>query len=71
MQYDYYINLNERGEFFADVREVATDKTVYEIHGFDIFEDGFMDNVKDMVGLHCYLQDLGIFKGPETLRYMG
>lgn len=27
----YYINLDERGSFYADVRQEANDKTVFEI----------------------------------------
>lgn len=71
MQYDYYINLNERGDFYADVRNPVTDATVYEIRGFEIFEDGFMDSVKDMTGLTCYLIDLDVLKGNDSIRYMG
>ena len=51
MQYEYYINLNERGCFFADVRDHEGD-SIFEIHGFDIFEDGFMSNQYDLNGLH-------------------
>jgi hypothetical protein len=36
---EYYINLDERGEFFADVRNAEGD-TVFEIHGFDISKTG-------------------------------
>ena len=33
--FEYFVNLDERGEFFADVRSADGD-TVFEIHGFDI-----------------------------------
>ena len=56
--YEYFINLDERGEFSADVRNAG--KTVFEIEGFDIFEDGFMDHKRDLSGLTEYLCDLGI-----------
>lgn len=59
MSYTYNINLDERGEFFADVRD-SNDKTVYEIHGFEIFEDGFMKHKYDVEGLKEYLYDLEI-----------
>jgi len=39
MMYEYYINLDERGEFYADVRTEDTQDTVYEIKGFDILTD--------------------------------
>lgn len=69
---DYYINLNERGDFFADVRDRETDNTVFEIHGFDIFEDGFMDSTKDMTGLYEYMEYLGLTQGyTSPIRYMG
>jgi hypothetical protein len=69
---DYYINLDERGEFFADVRDRETDVTVFEIHGFDIFEDGFMEGKKDMTGLYEHLEELGLTVGyTSPIRYMG
>jgi hypothetical protein len=71
MEYDYYINLNERCEFYADVREHGTDNTVYEIHGFDIFEDGYMRDIKDMAGLAEHMQELGICNGHCVVNYYG
>lgn len=66
--YGYYINLDERGEFYADVRN-ALGSTVYEIHAGDpeegsIFEDGFMRHKHDVEGLTDYLRDLDII--PKT-----
>lgn len=66
MQYEYFINLNERGEFFADVRD-PDGNTVYEIHGFDIFKDGFMKNKYDIVGLGDLLHMLGFMPKGATL----
>lgn len=68
MQYYYYINLNERGEFYADVRN-PDDKTVYEIHGFSIFEDGFMSHDSDIDGLYSYLQDIGVIGENDSLEW--
>ena len=68
--YAYHINLDERGTFYADVRD-ASGKTVFEIkiddgepdcdHWNDgnIFEDGFMKHKHDMAGLKEYLVSLG------------
>ncbi len=58
MDYKYYINLDERGEFFADVRD-ENENTIFEIRGFDMFEDGFMKNKHDVDGLREYLIDNG------------
>ena len=58
--YEYYINLDERGEFYADVRRESDGATVYEIHGFDIFEDGFMRHKHDIDGLASYLIDVSV-----------
>jgi len=66
MQLFYYINLDERGEFFADVRD-CLGQTVMEIHGFDIFEDGFMSHANDINGLLEYMIDLGICPKYATL----
>lgn len=59
MIYEYWINLDERGEFFADVRADGGE-TVFEIHGAEIFEDGFMRNKSDVRGLEAYLKSLGV-----------
>lgn len=67
MTYEYYINLEERGEFYADIRNSLGD-TVY-----DLFQDeetgviqpvydGFMKHTKDLVGLRKYLIYRGIIK---------
>lgn len=68
--YGYYIDLDERGSFLADVRD-ANEKTVYTIRAGDelgedetsIFDDGFMRDKNDLSGLTKYLKDLGVI-GP-------
>jgi hypothetical protein len=64
--YRYYINLDERGSFYADVRD-SHDKTVYEIkiegdpeNDSTIFEDGYMSMKDDISGLEEYLKQLRI-----------
>jgi len=65
--YGYYINLNERGYFYADVRD-ADGNTVYEIRDgasleedeASIFEDGYMRHVYDLSGLTEHLRTLGV-----------
>ena len=64
--FKYFINLDERGEFYADVRNPQGD-TVFEIKGFDIFEDGFMNDKADMGGLKEYLVSLGIMTDDQQL----
>lgn len=66
MHYTYHINLDERGEFYADVRN-ESENTVFEIHGFDIFEGGWMRHKNDTAGLGAYLLDLGIVGAGDTL----
>ncbi len=61
MQHEYHINKDERGEFYAEVRSILGE-TVFEIFGFEIFEDGFMSHKKDVNGLAAYLLSLGILK---------
>jgi hypothetical protein len=62
---EYFINLDERGDFYADVR--VNEKTVFEIHGFDIFEDGFMKRKTDLAGLEQHLKSMGIINDDATL----
>lgn len=65
LQYGYYINLDERGDFSADVRDV-NGRTVFsfvagssltEVES-SLFEDGFMRDKNDVEGLTSYLRDL-------------
>ena len=58
MTYEYYINLDERGEFEADVRD-ANGKTVFEFNG-EFFEEGWMDHKNDVTGLNEYLRTMQI-----------
>lgn len=62
----YFINLDERGDFYADVRN-CYDKTVFEIFGCEIFEDGFMSDKHDLAGLKEYLVSLGIMIPTQAL----
>lgn len=73
--YGYYIDLDERGDFQADVRDV-TGKTIFEIRagaslGEDessIFDDGYMRDKDDLSGLAEYMINLGaIAEGSEIL----
>lgn len=64
--YLYFINLEERGEFYADVRD-DSNNTVFEIKGFDIFEDGWMRNKNDLMGLRNHLVGLGVMKDDDDL----
>lgn len=63
-KFGYYVNLDERGEFYADVRNESGD-TVFEIRlpdeeGGSIIEDGFMRDKEDISGLQSYLIDLKV-----------
>lgn len=57
--YHYHINLDERGEFFADVRD-DKENSVFEVHGYDIFNDGFMADNHDIDGLRDHLVSVGV-----------
>ena len=67
--YKYFINLNERGSFYADVRD-EKGKTVYEVRGGNelpedetsLVEDGYMKNFTDAYGLQEYLKEIGVIK---------
>jgi len=64
--FEYYINLDERGEFFADVRD-SNGETIYEIHGFDLFEERYMLDKYDVENLADYLADLGILPAGSAI----
>lgn len=71
-KFGYYVNLDERGEFYADVRNTGGE-TVFEIRISDaedsnIVEDGFMAHKNDVRGLEEHLADLGVIgKSDEVL----
>jgi hypothetical protein len=64
--YEYYINVDERGEFRADVRD-PSGWTVLDIEGFDIFEDGFMTDKYDLEGLREHLISIGVMESGDIL----
>lgn len=68
--FGYYINLDERGSFFADVRDDAGE-TIFEIRcegdDFWIFEDGWMESKLDVDGLADYMVDLGLITRGSTV----
>ena len=68
--YRYFINLDERGEFYADVRNVR-DCSIFEIKGFEIFEDGWMRHKHDLDGQKRYLVHLGLMKANQELSMGG
>ena len=74
MEFEYYINLNERGLFYADVRD-AQGVTVFEIHEEEmehLVEDGFMRHYNDVEGLTEHLTNFGIIpEGSEIIRTEG
>lgn len=63
----YYVNLDERGSFYADVRQ-ADGKTVFEVRaGNELGEDesnpvddGFMKHLRDVDGLTQYLRSIKV-----------
>lgn len=64
--YGYYIDLDERGAFLADVRN-ADGATVFEVRSgllaedeSSVFDDGFMRDRDDLPGLTEHLRDLGV-----------
>ena len=69
--YDYYVNLDERGEFNADVRDPETEETIFEIHDADqlseMIEDGFMRHSHDTYELENYLKELGIIEKYDAI----
>lgn len=64
-EFTYYINLDERGEFNADVRD-ESGNTVLEI-GSDDFEMGIMKHKHDHDSLKRHLIMLGIMKSSDNL----
>jgi len=60
--FGYYVNLDERGDFYADVRDTAG-ATLFEVRSeedgsISLIEDGFMRHKSDLDRLRAYLVDL-------------
>ncbi|MEP3665826.1 MAG: hypothetical protein ABJN42_03720 [Roseibium sp.] len=69
--FGYYVNLDERGEFYADVRN-EEGNTVFEVrvdgeNQDNIFTDGFMSHKGDVEGLETHLVDLDIISADDAL----
>ena len=68
-RYEYYINMDERGEFNSDVRD-ELGRTVWECESIE-FANGLWEcervNVRDVRSLEQYLQHIGVIDGCATL----
>jgi len=68
----YYVNLDERGDFYADVRD-PSGATILEVRSEEdgsiaLIEDGFMRHKTDLDGLAEHLVSLGLIGiGAELL----
>lgn len=70
--YGYYVNLDERGSFYADVRDAAG-QTVFEIRAdgeeIDLVDAGYMRHKTDVDGLAEHLRALEII--PQDAEVLG
>lgn len=65
---EYFINLDERGEFYSDVRVARTGRTIAEFRTDDAIEwaeDG--DDIRDAEAVLAHLQYLGVLKKKDTI----
>lgn len=73
--FGYYVNLDERGSFYADLRNEHGD-SVYSVYGGNMIDEddmslvemGYMTDFKDTSGLHEYLSEMGII--PKSAEVM-
>lgn len=68
MSYTYHINMNQRGEFYADIRDKDED-TIYEIQTEDAeyLGEDFEVNVLEPESVRKYLTSIGILSVDDTL----
>lgn len=68
--FGYFVNLDERGSFYADVRG-ADGETVFEIRAdgeeIDLVDAGYMRHKTDVDGLSEHLSSLGIIPAGATI----
>ena len=70
--FGFYINLDERGEFFADVRRLD-EQTIWELHteeAAELVEDGFIDNPRDLQQIEKHLKSVGVLREADSLHGM-
>ena len=68
MKYEYFINLDERGEFYSDVRVASTGRTVSEFdteEAIEWAEDGY--NIRDPETVLMNLIERGIVRKGSTI----
>lgn len=66
--YYYYINLDERGDFFADVRK-ENDETIVEFRDAeDFYEDGFGD-IRSVNDVEDYLKSVGVINADDEVEW--
>jgi hypothetical protein len=75
-KFGYFVNLDERGEFYADVRD-ETGNTVFEVRlggddedTSDLVQDGFMKHRRDISGLQSHLIDIGLIGSQDEILTM-
>ncbi len=69
-EYEYFINLDERGEFYADVRDPDTGDTIFEIttpDATELVEDGFVKNLHDAAEIESHLIYLGVIEPDDEV----
>lgn len=69
--FGFYVNLDERGEYRADVRDIHG-VTVFEYSSNDegvieLVEDGFLAHARDLEGLASYLQERSVIPASAEL----
>lgn len=67
--FGFYVNLDERGEFFADVRNsqhvsVFSVRIPSDDESMDLVDAGYMSHPKDIGGLTDYLREMSVI-GPD------
>lgn len=64
--FNYMIDLDERGEFQAHVKN-SKGNVVVDIDGFDLVEDGWMKHTRDIDGLKEFLVTARMMKDNDEL----
>lgn len=67
MKYEYFINLDERGEFYSDVRDAKTGETIIEFHREADEWDEDDEDIRDCNAVLRYLIDCCIVPKGSTM----
>jgi hypothetical protein len=70
MMLEYYVNLDERGSFYADLRRADDGVSIWEVREdylAELIQDGYVRHGRDLDGLVDYWVETNIIKSNDVV----